>query len=398
MTPLPTLPTSGEGSEPHLVEAIRRQILRDGPLTFAEFMQLALYHSRWGYYSREEDPIGRSEDRDYYTAPSRHPAFGTLLGRQVAECLEKTGGAQREWVEFGPGGGHLAASLSIELRQRGLGPSAGIRCTLIESNPHRRAIQEERLRSHGVLHGVRWLTPQEWAELHQPLRGCVIANEILDALPVHRLVFREGQFWEIRVGWEDGPVEVLEAVTRSELLNRVLSECPAPREGQELEVGMEALRWIRRLAGRLERGYAILMDYGYLAAEFYSPRHHRGTLLAYHRHAASEQYLDRIGHQDLTAHVNFSSLLEVAASCGMRARGPVTQGHFLLALGALDWFRGSEENSSSLSQQNRKAVQDLFLPSGMGESHRVVVLATAGCELDLKGLEPVERWEPPNGS
>ena len=397
MIPLPTRPVPGAGSEPQLLEEIRRRILRDGPLTFAEFMQLALYHPLWGYYSRAEDPIGRSEDKDFYTAPARHPAFGALLGRQVAQCLERVGGGDREWVEFGPGGGHLAASLASELRRRGLGASSGIRGTLIEANPHRRAMQADLLRSHGLLNGVRWLTPQEWSESGEGLRGCVIANEILDALPVHRLVYRDGDFSEIRVGWNEGPVEVLGPVVGEQLLSQVQAAYPAPRDGQEFEVGMEALGWIRRLAGRLERGYAILLDYGYLASEIESPRHHRGTLLAYYRHAASERYLDRIGRQDLTAHVNFSSILEVAGRCGLKARGPLAQGRFLLALGALDWLIGSAEDASFATQLKRKAIQDLFLPSGMGESHQAVVLATGGLEMDLKGLEPAERWESPKG-
>ena len=395
MIPLPTLPAPGEGSEPQLLEEIRQRIVRDGPLTFADFMELALYHAQWGYYSRAEDPIGRSEDRDFYTAPMRHPAFGELLGRQVAQCLENIGGGERQWVEFGPGGGQLAVSLMKELRGRGLGPATGVRCTLIESNPHRRAMQEDLLRSQGMLDGARWLTPSEWSESGELVRGCIIANEVLDALPVHRLVYRDGDFLEIRVGWEEGPVEVVGPVTCAQLLHQARADCPAPREGQELEVGMEALRWIRRLASRLDRGYALLMDYGYLAPEIYSPRHHRGTLMAYHRHSAGERYLDRIGRQDLTAHVNFSSILEAACRCGMSARGPVAQGRFLLALGALDWFAGTEEGLTFAAHQDRKALQDLFLPSGMGETHQVVVLATAGCEMDLKGLEPAERWESP---
>jgi SAM-dependent MidA family methyltransferase len=94
--------------------------------------------------------------------------------------------------------------------------------------------------------------------------------------------------------------------------------------------------------------------------------------------------------------VNFSSILDVARRCGMQARGPVAQGRFLLALGALDWIAESEEDQSFTAHLNRKAVPDLFLPSGMGESHQALVLATPGCELDLQGLEPVERWEPPS--
>jgi Uncharacterized conserved protein len=260
-------------------------------------------------------------------------------------------------------------------------------------------MQEDLLRSQGILEGVRWLTPREWSESGESVRGCVIANEVLDALPVHRLVYRDGRFWEIRVGWEEGPIEVIAPLTTADpMLQEANADCQAPREGQEVEVGREARLWIRRLAGRLERGYAILMDYGYLAQEMYSPRHHRGTLLAYHRHAVGERYLERIGRQDLTAHVNFSSILDVAGRCGLQARGPVTQGRFLLALGALDWLSGLEENPSFAAHQNRKALQDLFMPSGMGESHQALVLATAGCELDLRGLEPVERWESPAAS
>jgi len=395
MIPLSTLPVSGEGSEPHLLEEIRRRILRDGPLTFAAFMEMALYHEQWGYYSRVEDPIGRSAGSDFYTAPMRHPAFGALLGRQVAQCLDFTGGGERQWVEFGPGSGHLAASISKELSRRGLGPGAGVRCTLVESNPRRRAMQEDLLQSQGLLEGVRWLTPRQWSESGEAVRGCVITNEVLDALPIHRLVYRDGNFWEIRVGWKEGPVEVITPLTGDPLSEQARRDCPAPREGQEVEVGWEAHRWIRHLASRLERGYAILMDYGYLAPELYSPRHHRGTLLAYYRHAVGERYLERIGRQDLTSHVNFSSILEVAGRCGLKARGPVAQGRFLLALGVLDWIAGSEEDPTVASHQNRKAVQDLFLPSGMGESHQALVLATPGCDLDLKGLEPVERWESP---
>ena len=395
MNPSSALPPGREGSDPQLLEEIRRQIRSEGSISFARFMELALYHPRWGYYLRPEDPVSRSGAGDYYTAPTRHPAFGRLLGRQVAQCLEIVGGRERQWVEFGPGGGHLAAALLDELRRRGLGPASGVGCTLVEANPHRRAAQESLLRARGLLEGVRWLTPTAWAESREVLRGCIVANEVLDALPVHRLIFRDGRYQEIRVSWKDGLTEVLEPHCGEKLIEWARAACPEPREGQELEVGTEVARFVRTLAARLQRGYAILLDYGYLSGEMFSAQHHRGTLLAYHRHLASEEYLQRVGRQDLTAHVNFTALLETAGDCGLRARGPIPQGRLLLALGALDWLAKSEEDSTLENYRDRKAVQDLFLPGGMGESHQAIVLGTAGCDLDLKGLEPMERWDPP---
>jgi SAM-dependent MidA family methyltransferase len=395
MIPSSALPPAVEGSDSRLLEELRRLILDAGAISFARFMELALYHPRWGYYSRAEDPVGRSEQGDYYTSPARHSAFGSLIGRQVAQCLEIVGGSEREWVELGPGGGQMAASLLEELRRRGLGPAAGVRFTLVESNPQRRAAQENLLRERKLLEGVRWLTPGEWEQSRQALRGCLVANEVLDALPVHRLIFRDGRFQEIKVGWDGGLVEVVEPLCEEALMERALADCPEPREGQELEVGIEAERMVRALGSRLERGYAIFLDYGYLTGERFSAWHQRGTLLAYHRHLASERYLERVGCQDLTAHVNFTALLEAAQQAGLSARGPVPQGRLLLALGALDWLAKSGEDSSFEDYRSRKAVQDLFLPGGMGETHQAVFLATQGCDLDLQGLQPMERWEPP---
>jgi SAM-dependent MidA family methyltransferase len=217
---------------------------------------------------------------------------------------------------------------------------------------------------------------------------------VLDALPVQRLKVQDGAFREIRVGWRGRLVEVLEPVRSPDLLERVETDFPALPEEWEAEVGMEARRQIRCLARRLERGYALLLDYGFLSAAAFFALHPTGTLLAYHAHATSEAFLDRVGNQDLTAHVNFTSILEVARQCGLAARGPVSQARLLLALGALDRIQGPEDSSFE-GYRERRAILDLFRPGGMGETHQALVLATPGCDLDLQGLRPVERWEPP---
>jgi SAM-dependent MidA family methyltransferase len=393
---IPSLPLHrrAEGSDPHLLEEIRLRIRNHGPLSFAEFMEAALYHPRWGYYSRVDDPIGAEEGRDYYTAPSRHPAFGALLGKQVAECLEGLRGSARHWIEIGPGGGDLAASLLEELTRRGLGSASGVSTTLVELSPHRRLAQQRRLASRGFEQAVQWATPGEWTEGDGKIRGCLIANEVLDAMPVHRLVFRGGQFHEILVDWDEAPIEVL-SPAGEELAALARRQCPRPEEGHHLEVGRAAREWVDRVTARLECGYVFFFDYGFLAPEIESPRRRSGTLMAYHRHLANEEYLSRIGRQDLTAHVDFGMILEVAASHGLWARGPIAQGRFLLALGALDCLADSVEDTSFEKYRDRKALQSLFLPSGMGESHQVVVLGTPGLEPDLTGLRPPVRWPLP---
>ena len=384
------LPVAGEEVDFRLLEILRERILMTGPISFSEFMDLALYHAELGYYARAEDPVGAGPGRDYYTAPVRHAAFGALVGRQVAECLLSVGGVRRQWVEFGPGSGALAAAVLAELRSRGLGAAEGVEAVLVEANPHRRAAQRALIEASGPLEGVRWITPSEWEHEGPEIRGCLLANELLDALPVQRYRFENGEVRELRVGWKDGPVEVSSPAS--------LAPCEVPhhpREGQEWELGFAARHWVQTAAGRLERGYLLLLDYGHLAPEIHSPRHQCGTVMAYHRHGASEDYLARVGRQDLTAHVNFSSVLEAAARCGLSARGPIPQGRFLMALGAMEFLSGGQSWNGLEEFRSRKTLQELILPGGMGESHQALVLATPGCDLDLQGLHPPGRWPPP---
>ena len=394
--PIP-IPEAPETSDPHLLQVIRDRIRQRGPIPFAEFMRLALYHPEGGYYASSYDPVGWKDGADYYTAPSRHPVFGAVLATQVAECLAAVGEGPLDLVEFGPGSGALAQSLLRGLSAPASGHLAGLRCTLVESNPHRVGVQRRRLSEAGLAENVRWMDLSAGEGASERLRGCLIANEVLDALPVHRLVFQEGSFKEIHVDWKEGLVETLRPISSPALLAELQRHTFGPREGQEVEVGLEAIRWIRRVASGLGRGYLFLFDYGHVAPEIYAPRHQRGTLLAYHRHRTNEDYLERVGRQDLTAHVNFSSVIAAAREAGLACCGLVPQGRFLLALGILNRLRPASTEFSWEEYQERKAIEVLFLPAGMGESHQVLILATQGVERDLACLRPPEEWETPGG-
>jgi SAM-dependent MidA family methyltransferase len=224
------------------------------------------------------------------------------------------------------------------------------------------------------------------------VRGLLIANEVLDALPVHRLLFRGGEIREIHVAWEGRPREVLGPVSCPEILEELRRAGCVPREGQEMEVCLAAVRFLREAARRLERGYLLVLDYGHTAPEIYSPRHHRGTLLAYHRHATSERYLERAGRQDLTAHVNFTSVLAAARNAGLETAGPVSQARFLLSLGILERLPSCGEAFRWEEFAERRAARDLVMPGGMGETHQVLVLATPGLGVALSGLRDPEEW------
>jgi len=389
------IPEAPETSDPRLLHEIRDRIRHRGPIPFAEFMGLALYHPEGGYYAASYDPVGWRDGADYYTAPSRHPVFGAVLARQVAECLAAVGEGPLDLVEFGPGSGALAHSLLRGLSVPASGHLADLRCTLVEPNPHRVEVQRRRLSEAGLAEKVRWMDLSAWEASSERLRGCLIANEVLDALPVHRLVFQEGGFWEIHVDWKEGLVETLCPISSPALQAELQRHAFGPREGQEIEICLEAIRWIRRVASRLGRGYVFLFDYGHLAPEMYAPRHQRGTLLAYHRHRINEDYLERVGRQDLTAHVNFSSVIEAAREAGLVSCGLVPQGRFLLALGILDRLRPAATEFRWEKYRERKAIEDLFLPAGMGESHQVLILATPGLERNLGCLRPPEQWETP---
>jgi SAM-dependent MidA family methyltransferase len=288
-------------SEPRLVEALRDEILAapGQRITFARFMERALTEPGLGYYATSE--LRPTRGGDFLTAPELHPFFGRCIGRVVSEAWEGSASSPFRVLEYGGGRGTLRNDATD-----GLGFHLD----------WRRADLADRSDDDG--------TPAD----------LVIANEYLDALPVHRLR-REGGLREAWVGWQDDWFcELLAEPSTPELAAYLAADGVELREGQRAEVCLAAPRWLGTAAARLSPGGVIVViDYGHDAAELYGPRRMAGTLLTYRGHEVGDDPFDAVGHRDLTAHVDISALERAAEATGLALIGSTTQGRFLARLG-----------------------------------------------------------------
>ncbi|HKQ98390.1 MAG TPA: SAM-dependent methyltransferase, partial [Candidatus Polarisedimenticolia bacterium] len=226
-------------------------------------------------------------------------------------------------------------------------------------------------------------------EAEAPFEGCLFANEVLDAFPAHRVVGDADRPLEVHVDVEAGAlVERLLPIADAETGDYLEVHDLRPEPGQEIDIQPAAARFVTRAARRLTRGWFVVVDYGYEAADLFHPARRRGTLLAYHRHRSHEAFLERPGGQDLTAHVDFTAVTRAAEAGGLVRAGLTSQARFLLALGALDRFEEAD-------LRGREAIKDLVLPDRMGGVFRVLVLASAGLAAPLRGLGEVRPPVPP---
>lgn len=382
--------SEGAGGPPAspLRDLIARDIGMHGPMSFARFMQTALYHPEHGYYTRG---LGGGSGRDYLTSSGVHRAYGVLLARQAEEMWRLLGRpAVFQFVEFGPGEGVFAADFLTEAARFETFRNALV-YRLVETSPALRSRQERRLEAFAS-QALSWTTLEELeseAGSGRPVGGCLFANEVLDAFPVHRIVGTAGGPREIHVdaSGEGGDLEErlapLGDALRGWLRDRALEALP----GQEIDVAPAAEEFVRRTSLLLERGWYVLVDYGHEAADLYHPARRRGTLLAYHRHRASEDFLAHPGEQDLTAHADFTGAVRAAESAGLEKVALTSQSHLLLALGALDLFESEDV-------RGREALKDLILPDRMGGVFRVLVLRAGGAPPQLRGLSSPWRDAP----
>lgn len=365
------------GRRPPLTDILVERIRRGGPLTFAAFMDACLYHPEHGYYARGRPVEGKG---DYFTSPDVGPLFACLLAWQFAEMWEQLGRPRAfDVVDCGAGGGRLAQQVLVAASQQVPELAAALGYTVVESSPVLRAQAETALKNSG---GYCRIAPALPA---RGVVGCVFSNELLDALPVHRVVRRAQGLREIYVGAEGGGLQETEGPLSSPALADYLAHYGAPLEQDQFaEINLAALEWLKQAAAALERGFLLTIDYGHRARELYGPGHMHGTLLAYRGHRAEENWLEAPGEQDLTAHVNFTALEEQGRELGLELLGYTTQTNFLLAL-------ARARNLADLVEDNdaRRQLIQLIHPEGMGETFKVLIQGKGVEGARLTGLQPL---------
>ena len=357
------------GDNPALVALVREAIDdAGGSISFAEYMDLALFAPDLGYYSASATQFGA--EGDFVTAPETSPLFARSVARQSAEILVRLGGG--EIIEVGAGSGALAVDLLESLAGM---ESLPRHYSIIERSPRLRERQRESIGSRlpDVASRVRWCE-----ELPRNFRGVLLANELLDAMPAHRFRVHRDGVRELRVGWGDGSFRWVESARSASTLDRhiesVLQTLDHPlADGYESECAPLRQDWVTQIGACLAEGAALLIDYGYGRAEYYHPQRAKGTLRCFHRHRAHDDPLVMTGHQDISVHVDFTAVAEAAAAAGLDVAGYTTQAEFLIATGLLEACRNLDPGSRRHVELTAQ-IKRLTLPGEMGEAIKVLAL------------------------
>ena len=337
---------------------IRSRIRETGPITFAEFHEIALSWPVGGYYS-DRSPIG--PNGDFYTAPTTHPVFGALIGRQLAELWRSMGSPKYFWViEPGSGTGVLAHDILDSLESSDPAFLSAVRYTTIDlrNTANHLPRQTDHIQSSKMP--------------FKNVEGCIIANELLDALPFHRVAQINGRLKEIMVGIDQQGqfVETIEELSTPLLQERLRDLNINLPDGYRTEINLLLKPWLENIANILTRGYALLIDYGHEASTLYDESRSTGTLRCYFRHTLNANPYQRVSQQDISCHVDFTSVMNISRSVGLVALGYKSQQCFLRNLGWGDYHDAIINNRTlSIAQRraNTIAMQTLVSLDGMGK-------------------------------
>ena len=360
-------------------------IKENGPISFKDFMALCLYEENLGYYSQDEIRIGK--DGDFVTAPHTSKLFGYLLAVQIRQFFEilENKGQELSIAEFGAGTGVLAGDI-LEYFKRFLKEQfERLRYIMVEPLSKRREVLKRNLsRFEKNIKIVDSLSETG------RFKGVVIANELFDAFPVHLIEKKEDEFFEIFVdvsGNEERLVEKALKIRDDALKDYVETYLSHLPNGYRTEVNLEMKKWIDDLSSIMNKGFCLIIDYGYSREDYYADFRNRGTLLGYSRQRVTEEYFEYPGIIDMTAHVNFSDARLWFEQAGFVAEGFCPQWAFL---GGLDIEQTMEKAFGRLEPFSPAlaSVKSLIFPQGMGETHKVFV-ASKGVEkeVDLKGFK-----------
>ncbi len=374
LSELPRPDAAAQAASRALVERIEAELRAQGNwISFARYMQLALYEPRYGYYAAAGAQFGRGGD--FVTAPELSPLYARTLARQLAALLQPGDAV----LEFGAGSGALAAQLCDELAALGAGPHAYL---ILETSRVLRERQREHLGAR-----AQWLD-----RLPAGFRGVMLANEVADAMPVHALAWTRAGIAERGVCANEGEFAWCERPATGEVLAAAQEiEIDLPPSGRyESELALAAPAWMRALGAVLERGAILVIDYGFPRREYYHPQRSMGTLMCHYRHRAHGDPFFFPGLQDITAHVDFSALAQVAADSGLDLLGYAGQAQFLVNCGITELLAAEDHADVARYAPLAASAQTLLSPAEMGELFKVLAVGR-GIDQPLAGFAQGDR-------
>jgi SAM-dependent MidA family methyltransferase len=379
-----------------LPEIIIRKIEQEGPLSFRDYMEMALYYPGHGYYTSTHEKFGKAGD--FYTSPYLTALFGEMIAGQLEEMWQLLGRGPFTIVECGAGNGLLCRDILSRLKEN-KELFGQLRYFIVEKSLPLRERERQLLsaadgkasgageRSSGGDEGTI-LGKVSWYDTIRdlpPVQGCFLSNELLDNLSVHQVVM-EDQLMEVFVGYENGFTEILRPAPAAlkDYFRQLGVELSA---GVRTEVNLEATEWLRDIAAVLEKGYVMTIDYGFPSSALYSKK--EGTLICYHRHRVNHSPYDFIGEQDITSHVNFSALDHWGRNYGLECCGFTNQTHFLQGLGLTRRLQQLETLSGGLDPAVRqeRLLQLRTLLLDMGRKFKVLIQRKGLGRQFLSGLQ-----------
>jgi SAM-dependent MidA family methyltransferase len=366
-SPLPPPNSEAIAHSQRLVDLIQQDIKQaGGSIPFVEFMNSALYAPSLGYYSSSIRKFGA--EGDFITAPEISPLFSQCLAKQCQQVLASFD--EGVILEFGAGSGIMAANILQALESMKQLPKQYL---ILELSADLQLRQRETLQAQvpHLLDRIQWLKslPTE------PIQGVILANEVLDAMPVQRFRLDEQGVSEFYVGNNNDTSFVWETANSSDESLLTIVEALHLDVGYVSELNLALPAWIQALSDILTAGLVLLIDYGFPSSEYYHPQRNQGTLMCHYQHYAHDNPLILVGLQDITAHVNFTAVAEAADAAKLHVSGYTNQGNFLLACGLIELLSAFDFNDSKNYLQQTQAVKKLMLPHEMGELFKIMALS-----------------------
>ena len=355
-------------------EKIIQKISEEGPISFHDFMEMALYCPNEGYYTSPAEKIGKNGD--YYTSPCLGSIFGEMIAKQLEEMWCLLNKQPFSIIEYGAGNAVLAHHI-LNYLQHNQQMYNELTYYIIEKSPQMRVKEAANL--HDFKDKARWIDSiKDIANVN----GCILSNELLDNFAVHQVIMQE-ELMEVFVDYNGAFTEQLKPAPASlkEYLQRLNTHLPA---GHRTEINLEAEKWLNEIATVLASGFIITIDYGYSSAELYQKK--QGTLLCYHKHTINDDPYINVGEQDITCHVNFSALLQQGEKQGLDCCGFTNQSNFLRSLGITEYLRRLEEKNKQPAAI-AEAASLFSLLTQLGQRIKVLVQKKGLDQVLLSGMK-----------